>query len=438
MSFPGYPHYRQSGVPWMASVPDQWGILPFRYVFRESPEKIDGEVFGEMLSVSGYRGIEVKEYDDDNRRRSAEELQGYRIVRPGQLVVNTMWLNHTGLGVSDVGGHVSPAYRAYWVRGDWSLRYVHYLMRSSAYVDGYTQLLTGVRPNSLQMSREDLMRFPVLFPPLSDQHAIAAVLDRETARIDALVAEQERLIELLREKRQAVISHAVTKGLDPTVPMKDSGVEWLGEVPAHWNVKRVVHWFEQIGSGTTPDTQNPDYYGGDTPWVTTAELRERPITQTQKSVTSLALREHSALRVFPPETVLIAMYGATIGRTGMLEVSAAMNQACCGFAGGRGMRPAFFYAWLQAFRPRIVELGDGGGQPNISQEKLRSLRVAAPDVSEQDDILEIISRELSRADALLAEAERAIDLLKERRSALISAAVTGQIDVRGVAPEATS
>jgi type I restriction enzyme S subunit len=204
VSVPAYSEYKDSGVPWLGAVPVAWSVERFRHVFRESGEKIEAEVVGPMLSVSGYRGIEIKEYDDENRRRLDEELIGYRIVRPGQLVVNTMWLNYAGLGISEHEGHVSPAYRSYWIERDVDRRFIHHLMRSSIYVQGYTRLLTGIRPNSLQMSRDDLMDFPVLLPPADEQTAIAAFLDRETAKIDALVAEQERLIALLKEKRQAV------------------------------------------------------------------------------------------------------------------------------------------------------------------------------------------------------------------------------------------
>jgi type I restriction enzyme S subunit len=191
MSFQRYPKYRDSGVEWLGEVPEGWAIAKFRHSFTESAEKIEREVVGEMLSVSGYRGIEVKEYDDENRRRLDSELVGYRIVRPGQLVVNTMWLNYAGLGVSPFEGHVSPAYRSYWISESIHKSFIHHLMRSSAYVNGYKKFLTGIRPNSLQMSRDDLMAFPVLIPSASEQQAIAAFLDRETDKIDALVAEQE-------------------------------------------------------------------------------------------------------------------------------------------------------------------------------------------------------------------------------------------------------
>ena len=253
MSFPPYEIYKSTEYDWLGTIPTSWRTQKFRHLFKESSEKIEGEVFGEMLSVSGYRGIQRKEYDDENRRRSEEDLVGYRIVRKGQLVVNTMWLNYAGLGFSELDGHVSPAYRSYWPKSDEYSKYLHYLLRSEHYVKGYTRLLTGVRPNSLQMSRDNMMSFPVVLPPKAEQIAIATFLDRETAKIDALIAEQQRLVELLQEKRQAVISHAVTKGLNPNAPMKDSGVEWLGEVPDHWDITPMRRVLIKIEQGWSPE-----------------------------------------------------------------------------------------------------------------------------------------------------------------------------------------
>jgi type I restriction enzyme S subunit len=234
-------------------MPSSWRVQRFRRLFRESSEKIQDEIIGSMLSVSGYRGIEIKDYDDENRRRLDEELVGYRVVRVGQLVVNTMWLNYAGLGVSNFEGHVSPAYRSYWINDSLNPRYIHHLLRSAIYVQGYTRLLTGIRPNSLQMSREDLMDFPVLVPPHGDQVSIADFLDRETTKIDALIAEQERLINILHEKRFAAISNAVTRGLNPDAPMKPSGVEWLGNVPASWTVCSARRVIRRIEQGWSPD-----------------------------------------------------------------------------------------------------------------------------------------------------------------------------------------
>jgi len=283
------------------------------------------------------------------------------------------------------------------------------------------------------LGQDDFRTLLFVEPPVAEQTQIARFLDHETARIDALIEEQQRLIELLKEKRQAVISHAVTKGLDPTVPMKDSGVEWPGEVPAQWEIWKLTHAFGGIGSGTTPpSTEHGWYEDGTIPWITTSELRERVITATKKSVTVEALRKFSALQIHPPGSLAIAMYGATIGRLGMLGISATTNQACCVLSCPKFLTPKFTFYWLNGFREIIVSLyATGGGQPNISQDTVASLKVAAPDIEEQRVIAEFLDQKTIEHDSLVKEAERVVAFLQERRSALISAAVTGKIDVRG-------
>ena len=241
------------------------------------------------------------------------------------------------------------------------------------------------------------------------------------------------MIELLKEKRQAVISHAVTKGLDPNAPMKDSGVEWLGDVPEHWDLKKIFHSFASIGSGTTPKSDEEKWYSDDgVPWVTTGELRENTIFNTTKHVTHAAVLSHSALKLHPAGSLVMAMYGATIGRLGILGVDAVTNQACCVLSGGKNLDIKYVYYWLHVFKETIISLySTGGGQPNINQENVTSLRVSAPDVPEQTTIARFLDQQTAKIDELISHAHQGIDLLKERRSALISAAVTGKIDVRG-------
>jgi type I restriction enzyme S subunit len=279
------------------------------------------------------------------------------------------------------------------------------------------------------LDREDAYSRLVCVCSPAEQQAIAAFLDRETAKIDALVAKNERLIELLQEQRTALITRAVTKGLDPNASMKDSGVEWLGGMPAHWEVRKVT-WLFTIGSGTTPPSSELAYYGGETPWVTTSELRESVITATEKTVTDLALSELPSLVVYPKGSVVVAMYGATIGRLGVLGVDAAVNQACCVFSNPQGIEFAFWYYWLQMRRPYLISLGYGGGQPNLSQDLLRSTRVPVPSAREQRAIVAFLDGELARIEELVAKVREAIARLQELRTTLISEAVTGKIDVQ--------
>lgn len=276
----------------------------------------------------------------------------------------------------------------------------------------------------------DIRKFSIWIPSGGEQRAIAVFLDRETARIDGLIAKKERQIELLQEKRAALISHAVTKGLDPNAPMKPSGIEWLGDVPKHWSVWKTTHAFSQIGSGTTPKSDNTEYYDGDIPWVTTSELRENVIEDTKGKLTPGALRDYPSLRMYPINTLLFAMYGATIGRMGILSISATVNQACAAFSDPLYLDTKYTYYWLWMRRPILVALSVGGGQPNLSQDDLKAIRIPAPLLDEQRAIAAFLDRETARIDGLKSKIEHSIEMLQEYRTALISAAVTGKIDVR--------
>lgn len=268
----------------------------------------------------------------------------------------------------------------------------------------------------VHISAGKLKTLPIPLPHLDEQRAIAAYLDQETAQIDALVAKQEEFIGLLRERRQTVIRVATG---------------WGQPLANGWATSRLSHLFSSTGSGTTP--ANEDILGasnGDIAWVTTGELRERQIEATKKAISYSVLQKYSALKVYPPGTLLVAMYGATIGRTGLLMMPAATNQACCALVGPVGAIAEFVEYSLVAGRERLLLDASGGGQPNINQDKVRAFRIPVPAIDEQRSIVEHIKQQTSRIDTLIAKAEEHIALAKERRAALITAAVTGQFDVR--------
>ena len=266
-------------------------------------------------------------------------------------------------------------------------------------------------------------------PPLETQRRIADYLDRETARIDALVAEKEKMLALLEEKRTALISRAVTRGLDPNAPLKPSGLDWLGDIPAHWDVLEIKRGFGLIGSGTTPPTNEEEWYQGDVLWVTTSELRETVVNDTQKKLSADALESFPALRIYPKGSLMVAMYGATIGRVGLLGMEATVNQAVCVLANGLKLKEEYVFFLLQLARPYLVSYATGGGQPNLNAEKIRDFKVPCPPMVEQSDIDYYLKDVMKSVDVAVAAISESISLLKERRSALITAAVTGQISV---------
>jgi type I restriction enzyme S subunit len=205
---------------------------------------------------------------------------------------------------------------------------------------------------------------------------------------------------------------------------KDSGVEWLGHIPTDWELWKLTHAYEEIGSGTTPPSGSDEWYGGDVPWVTTGELRETEIVSTTKSVTEETLRRFPTLRKYPKGSIAIAMYGATIGRLGIFGIEATTNQACCVLTKSAVIDNKYLYYWLQAFKPDIVNLASGGGQPNINQEVVAFLKISSPEVSGQKKIANFLDHETAKIDTLIEKQQQLIALLKEKRQAVISHAVT--------------
>jgi restriction endonuclease S subunit len=211
--------------------------------------------------------------------------------------------------------------------------------------------------------------------------------------------------------------------------MKDSGIEWIGEIPESWATKKLSYYFKKIGSGTTPDTANGYFYDGEYNWLQTGDLTDSYITSTSKRITQEAVDAYSALTFFKKGAVVIAMYGATIGKLGILDIDCFTNQACCALSEPKEANSKFVYYWLLCNRENIVRLSLGGGQPNISQGIITSLKVSAPtSVDEQTRIVTYLDQKCAEIDAIIAAKEKTNELLKERRQSIIYEAVTKGLD----------
>ncbi len=307
--------------------------------------------------------------------------------------------------------------------------------------DQYQYLAYGATHLTIYFPDIKTLRIPL--PPAPEQKLIVEFLKNETAKIDALIVEQQRLIELLQEKRQAVISHAVTKGLNPDAPMKDSGVEWLGEVPEHWGRGKIKHYF-RTASGGTPNTAAQELYYScvdeGIPWIRTTDIADGDVTSAEIFITEKALSD-TACDLLPAGTVLVALYGGagTVGKNGILRISAAINQALCGLLPNARCLPDYCLRYIQFLRPFWMERAVSSRKAgNISQELVRDTHFALPPIEEQHEILSFLDSRLNDYDSLESNCQLAIETLYERRSALISAAVSGQIDVLGLVPESVA
>ncbi|UNU10158.1 restriction endonuclease subunit S [Xanthomonas translucens] len=406
-------------LKWVASVNDD--VLP-------ETTNTDYEIeYVDIGSVSLDRGIERTERinfaDAPSRAR--------RLVRDGDILVSTVrtYLKAIAPVVTPPGNLVVSTGFAV-VRPALQLlsRYGKYALQATGFVDEVISRSTGVSYPAINAS--DLVRICVPVPPAEEQSAIAAFLDRETAKIDALIAEQEKLIALLAEKRQTTISHAVTKGLNPNAPMKDSGIAWLGEVPAHWEVKQLRHFAEVLrGKFTHRPRNDPAFYDGGYPFVQTGDITgaSRYIQSFRQTLNE---RGTSVSKEFPSGTLVMAI-AANIGDVAILTFPAYFPDSIVGLVPKLGVDLPFLYYLMTAMKTPMMQTATVSTQLNLNVDQISSLVAGCPPVSEQAAIAAFLDAELERLEALQAEAERGIELLKERRSALIAAAVTGQIDVRG-------
>ena len=287
---------------------------------------------------------------------------------------------------------------------------------------------------NIGMSDIPLLAIPL--PPLPEQRAIAAFLDRQTVKIDELIAKKERLIALLQEQRAAVITHAVTRGIEPAAPMKDSGVEWLGEVPAHWVMKK-LGYIADLVSGGTPSKERPDYWRGDVPWVSPKDMKRERINDAEDHISAVAVAE-TGLRLLPVETVLIVVRGMILGHSFPVAVTTArvtINQDMKGLLTRGRIDPSYFALLLIGLKNVVLSYIEEAahGTRKLRTEVWKAIPVAVPPRAEQLKLVSRLERDTQTTTALIDSVKAASDRLREYRSALISAAVTGKIDVRGEA-----
>jgi len=432
MRYKPYPKYKDSGVVWLGDVPKGWRILNIKrlcFVKRgASPRPIENPIYFNDNGEYAWVRISDVTLSEMYLEKTVQKLSNLGKSLSVPLEPNDLFLSIAGSVGKPIIANIKCCIHdgfVYFQNYKENLKFLYWVFKS-----GQPYLGLGKFGTQLNLNKDTVGDIKIGLPSFSEQNQIVEYIEEKTKKIDTLINKQQTLIKLLKEKRQALISHAVTKGLDDSVAMKDSGVEWLGDVPEGWEIWKLSHAFNMIGSGTTPSSTKEEYYNGNIPWVTTGELREKIIIQTKKMLTKRAMSELSSLKIFPKNSIVIAMYGATIGRLGKLGIEATTNQACCVISHSSSILNNYLYYWLLGYRKEIVNLGYGGGQPNISQDTISNLKISAPNFDEQQNIINYLDQKTQKIDTLINKATQAIELLKERRTALISAVVTGKVDVR--------
>ena len=432
-SLNSYPVYKDSGVEWLGEVPEHWEVKRLKYLATVNDEalpettdpsmEIDYVDIGNVDPIQGITDVEKLVFADAPSRAR-------RIVRQGDVIISTVrtYLRAIAqIGATDANLIVSTGFAVIrpWQMDD---GFVAYAVNAPYFVERVVAHSVGVSYPAINAS--ELVCLGIALPSLPEQRTIAAFLDRETAQIDALVAKKERLIELLQEKRTTLITQAVTKGLDPNVPMKDSGVEWLGEAPEHWEVKR-LKYLATVNDEALPETTDPSM---EIDYVDIGNVDPiQGITDVEKLV--FADAPSRARRIVRQGDVIISTVRTYLRAIAQIGATDANLIVSTGFAVIRPwqMDDGFVAYAVNApyFVERVVAHSVGVSYPAINASELVCLGIALPSLPEQRTIAAFLDRETAKIDALVAKIRKAIDLLKEQRTALISAAVTGKIDVRG-------
>lgn len=434
MSFPHYPKYKDSGVEWLGQVPEQWDVIKSRRLFSQQREEAWAN--DEQLSATQKYGVVPQmlymEIEDQKLALALSGLNNFKHVEKGDFVISLRSFQG-GIELSKYSGCVSPAYTVLRPSNSTVEQYWAYLLKSHGYIKALQTMTDGIRDGK-NISYQQFGQIGVPLPQPQEQAAIAAFLDRETAKIDALVAEQQRLLELLKEKRQAVISHAVTRGINPAAALKDSGIEWLGEVPEHWSVIPLKYLVTESVAGPYGASLTKAMYS-DSGYRVYGQQQAitNDFTLGDYYITEEKYEEMRRYTVFPND-ILISVMG-TIGKVAIVPDDAEpgiINPRLVRYRCGDKIVPQFMQTLLlTAQYQELLRLESNGSTMNgLNMRIIGDIPVVVPPMAEQLAILSHLHPTIIKFDTLTSEAQQAIDLFQERRTALISAAVTGQIDVR--------
>lgn len=442
MSSPAHVHHEAAEFGYLGKVPKNWNVVRLKNALatpitdgpHETPHFTDDGI--RFLSVDGIQDGELQ--FEGCRYISEESHAEYRTKalpqRDDLLMGKSASTGKIARVKVDFEFSIWSPLALIRVKTDsFDPAFVEYCLKSPFAQSQIDNFCTSNTQKNISMG--DIPKLVMPFPPLDEQKAISSFLDVETSKIDGLVSEQRRLIELLKEKRQAVISHAVTKGLNPNAPMKPSGIQWLGDVPEHWDVSKIKYEC-QYESGHTPSKSNPSFWIEEDchiPWVSLNDTKTIDaadfIDDTNTKISEVGMANSSA-HLIDAGAVVFTRDGARVGLSSITTKPMCVSQHIIAWVCGPRVSNHYLLHVIYAMNAEIYRITAGSTIPTIGMPDVKRMTMPLPPIDEQSAIVDFLVSERERFATLIAQAERAIELLQERRTALISAAVTGKIDVR--------
>ena len=415
-----YERYKDSGIPWLGEVPDHWEIVPIRYLFQfknnlriplSAEER--GKIIEKIYPYYGASGI-IDYVDnfifDEDLILVAEDGANLlsRSTPLAFIATGKYWVNNHAHILKPLS-HI--------------IKFWQYLLQ----IYDFLPLISGSAQPKL--TKDNLASILLPTPPVEEQTSIAHYLDTKLGEIDALIDKQQTLLEKLAEQRTAVITQAVTKGLNSAAPMKNSGVEWLGDVPAHWDIKHSNQIFK-IHNGATPKTSEPDYWGDEIVWFTPKDLgdnQNKEISTSLKMITKEGY-ENCGVSLAPAKSIALSKR-APIGHLAITLLPAVVNQGCFLLEVLAPNDVNYLYYWLYANKTTLNSFGQGSTFMELPREKFAMLKISIPPKNEQTSIADYLDQETAKINRLCDTVNQTIGRLKEYRTALITQAVTGKIKV---------
>ncbi len=429
-----YPEMKDSGVPRLGGIPENWTSGKLRNILKKFTKRNRPDL--SLLSVVREKGVILRDINnnDENHNFIPDDLSNYKVVRRGQFVMNKMKAWQGSYGISGYDGIVSPAYFIFDIDGvDES--YFHSAIRSRAYIPFFTQASDGVRIGQWDLSHARMKEIPFFMPPLAEQRSIVRFLDYVDNRIHRYIRAKQKLIKLLEEQKQVIIHHSVTRGLDPNVRLKPSGVEWLGDIPEHWRMSKLK--FEmRFFSGGTPSKDNLSYWTGNIPWVSPKDMKNDIINDTEDHITEEAVVT-SSTRLVPSGSVLLVVRSGILQRTipiAFCNREVALNQDIKALRTKGRISSDYFILLVHGCENTLLAewIKQGATVESIEHQFLANTRIPIPPLTEQTSVVRFINKTTANISEAVNLVEREISLLREYRARLISDVVTGKLDVRGI------
>ena len=425
-----YPAYKPSGVPWLGDVPEHWGVGRTKTLLEERSQK--GFPKEPLLAATQTKGVIRKEQYETRTVLALKDLHLLKLVRVGDFVISLRSFQG-GIEYARERGIISSAYTILYPRNPDAHAYLAWLFKSRPYIENLTLHVTGIRQGQ-NIDYLELSRSYIPLPPLAEQAAIVRYLDYVDRRIRRYVTAKRKLITLLEEEKQAIVNQAVTRGLDPNVRLKPSGVEWLGHVPEHWEVRRLSQVSGILrGKFTHRPRNDPSLYDGPYPFIQTGDVAgaSKMIMRYGQTLNEQGL----AVSTMFPRGTLVMTIAANIGDVAILSFDACFPDSVVGFVPSKTVYRDHLYYLFRAMKREFLREAPVNTQGNLNVDRIGSRKVVIPTLFEQADIVKYLDRATADTDVAIARARRQIDLVQEYRTRLIADVVTGRLDVREAAAQ---